>query len=174
MRKFLLGFIAAPVLLFVVGLIYIKLGLAPVAASSAPLPFEKTITRAALHARLKRERTKACPIAVSDQVYLAGAQVYRNNCAVCHGLPGQEELPPIGKGEFPKPPALFRGKGVTDDPVGVTYWQVANGVRLSGMPAFKGSLSTDQMWQVSLLLLHADQLPAEVETVLQKPLPAME
>jgi len=26
----------------------------------------------------------------------------------------------------------FKGKGVTDDPAGVTYWKVANGIRLTG------------------------------------------
>src|SRR5262245_53619158 len=50
---------------------------------------------------------------------------------------------------FPKPPHLFRGKGVTDDEPGETYWKVANGIRLTGMPAFKNSLSETEMWQVS-------------------------
>jgi mono/diheme cytochrome c family protein len=85
-------------------------------------------------------------------------------------LPGRDQTA-IAKGEFPKPPQLFKGKGVTDDPPGVTYWKVANGIRLTGMPGFSGSLSTEQMWQVSLLLSNADKLPASVETVLQQPLP---
>jgi hypothetical protein len=38
------------------------------------------------------------------------------------------------------------------------------------MPGFTGSLSTDQMWQVSLLLANADKLPATVRTALQQPL----
>jgi mono/diheme cytochrome c family protein len=83
-------------------------------------------------------------------------------------LPGQEQTP-IAKGEFPKPPALFKGKGVTDDPAGVTYWKVANGIRLTGMPGFKGSLTDEQMWQVSLLLANADKLPATAQSALQPP-----
>ena len=31
----------------------------------------------------------------------------------------------IAKGMFPKVPQLFKGKGVTDDPVGETFWKVA-------------------------------------------------
>jgi len=46
---------------------------------------------------------------------------------------------------------------VTDDPPGETYWKVANGIRLTGMPAFKDVLSDTQMWQVSLLLANADK-----------------
>jgi mono/diheme cytochrome c family protein len=65
---------------------------------------------------------------------------------------------------------LFQGKGATDDPVGDTYWVVANGIRLTGMPGFTGSLSSDQMWQVSLLLANADKVSAVVKRALQVPL----
>lgn len=166
MKQFLFGFLAAVILIVVGGYAYIAMGMAPVATSSAPLLFEKTITRIALDARVGKEAPKSSPVAASDQAYAAGALIYRQNCAVCHGLPGQDQSP-IAKGEFPKPPTLFKGKGVTDDPVGETYWKVANGIRLTGMPGFAGSLSTEQMWQVSLLLANADKLPASVTATLQ-------
>jgi hypothetical protein len=67
---------------------------------------------------------------------------------------------------FPKPPELLRGTGVTDDPRGETYWKVANGIRLTGMPSFNDSLSPTQMWQISLLLANADKLPGSVTAVL--------
>jgi thiosulfate dehydrogenase len=169
MRRFIFGFTAALTLIAAGGLGYVALGLAPVATASAPLPFEKLITGIALNARVKKEAPKSSPIPASDEVYAAGAKIYRDNCAVCHGLPGQDQTA-IAKGEFPKPPELFKGKGVTDDPAGVTYWKVANGIRLTGMPGFNGSLSSEQMWQVSLLLSNADKLPATVQTALQEPL----
>jgi len=65
----------------------------------------------------------------------AGVTFYKQNCAVCHGLPG-ENPSNIAKGMFPKPPELFNGKGVTDDPAWETYWKAKNGIRLTGMPAF--------------------------------------
>lgn len=71
---------------------------------------------------------------------------------------------------FPAPPHLFKGKGVTDDRAGETYWKVANGIRLTGMPAYNGSLSETEMWQVSLLLAKADKLPSQVRTGLQQSL----
>ena len=169
MRQFILGFIAALTLIVAGGLGYVAMGLAPVATASAPLPFEKLITGIALNARVNKEAPKSSPIQASDEVYAAGARIYRNNCAVCHGLPGRDQTA-IAKGEFPKPPELFKDKGVTDDPVGVTYWKVANGIRLTGMPGFKGSLSSEQLWQVSLLLSNADKLPAAVRSALQEPL----
>jgi thiosulfate dehydrogenase len=170
MRQFTFGFIAALILIIGGGICYLALGLAPVATASAPLPFEKLIAGMALDARVSKEAPKSSPIPPSDEAYAAGAHVYRNNCAVCHGLPGQDQTA-IAKGEFPKPPELFKGKGVTDDPAGETYWKVANGIRLTGMPGFNGSLSSEQMWQVSLLLSKADKLPAPVQAVLREPLP---
>ncbi len=170
MRQFIFGFIAALTLIAVGGLSYVALGLAPVATASAPLPFEKLITSIALNARVNKEAPKSSPIPASDEVYAAGATIYRNNCAVCHGLPGQDQSA-IAKGEFPKPPELFKGKGVADDPAGLTYWKVANGIRLTGMPGFSNSLSSEQMWQVSLLLSKGDKLPATVLAALHEPLP---
>jgi thiosulfate dehydrogenase len=169
MKQFMRGFIAAFVLLAVGGFAFIELGLAPVATSSAPLPFEKLITGIALDARVNKEAPKSSPIQPSDEGYAVGARVYRTNCAICHGLPAQDETA-IAKGEFPKPPQLLKGKGVSDDPPGVTYWKVANGIRLTGMPGFTASLTTDQMWQVSLLLANSDKLPGSVRTSLEQPL----
>jgi len=171
MRLFLFGFISALALLLAGGTAIIGLGLLPVATSSPPLPFERLITGIALDARISREAPTSSPIRPSDEVYLAGAKVYQNNCAVCHGLPGQEQTA-IAKGEFPKPPKLLEGTGVSDDPSGVTYWKVANGIRLTGMPGFSGSLTSEQMWQVSLLLANTDKLPPQILSVLQQAAPS--
>jgi thiosulfate dehydrogenase len=46
---------------------------------------------------------------------------------------------------------------------------VANGIRLSGMPAYNGSLSDTQLWQVSLMLAKADKLPASATANLHQP-----
>jgi mono/diheme cytochrome c family protein len=72
---------------------------------------------------------------------------------------------------FPHPPQLFKGKGVTDDPAGETFWRTANGIRLTGMPGFRGTLTDVQIWQVSLLLLNAGKLPPPVRDLVAQPLP---
>jgi mono/diheme cytochrome c family protein len=76
---------------------------------SGPLPFEKLITGIALNARVNKEAPKSSPLQPSDDVYIAGARVYRANCAVCPGLTGQEETG-IAKGELPKPRSFSRAK----------------------------------------------------------------
>jgi thiosulfate dehydrogenase len=161
-----LGLVAVPVAVY----FYFASGNAPVATSAPPMPFEKQMAKKALHAVIEREMPKSVPIQGDETNFAAGAQVYRQNCAVCHGLPGQPQTA-IAKGMFPVPPMLLEGKGVTDDPAGETYWKVANGIRLTGMPGFKPSLSETQMWQVSVMLAQADKLPAAVKQTLAAPLP---
>jgi thiosulfate dehydrogenase len=171
MGKLLTGFVLGvltTVLLASAGIYtYFRQGMAPVATSAPPMPFEKKLARMALRARMEREMPGEAPIASDDANLVAGAGVYVQHCAVCHGLPGVTQTA-IAEGEFPKPPHLFRGKGVTDDTAGETYWKVANGIRLTGMPGFDKSLSTDQMWQVSLLLANADKLPASAGAALAR------
>jgi mono/diheme cytochrome c family protein len=129
------------------------------------MPFEKTFARMALHARLDKEEPKTVPIAADEASFAAGALVYKENCAVCHGLPGQPQTA-IAKGMFPDPPKLMEGKGVTDDAPGETYWKVSGGIRMTGMPGFDKMLTTAQMWQVSLLCANADKLPPAVKEML--------
>jgi mono/diheme cytochrome c family protein len=162
MKKTLLGFgagLLAGFILLPLGVyLYFQQGYAPVATAAPPWPFEKRLASAALRARIAREAPGQCPIEATEDNLVAGAKIYREQCAVCHGLSGQPKTP-IAQGMFPRPPQLFKGKGVTDDPVGETYWKTANGIRLTGMPAFRDSLSESQLWQVSQLLLNATNLP---------------
>jgi len=166
MRKFLIGLILGVVAVPVVVFLYFASGSAPVATAAPPMPFERMLAKTALHARMDKEMPKAAPpISADEATYAAGAQIYKDNCAVCHGLPGQPQSA-IGKGMFPKPPMLWE-HDVTDDPPGETYWKVAGGIRMTGMPGYEKSLSTTQVWQVTLLLANADKLPQSVKDSLK-------
>ncbi len=165
--KFLAGFVFALVIIPAIIYCYFRLGYAPVATASSPWPFEKQLAHMALNARVDKESPKTAPFQPNEADFMNGAKVYRADCAVCHGLPGQSKTH-IAAGMYPVPPQLFEGHGVTDDPAGETYWKVANGIRLTGMPAYSKSLSDKEMWQVSLLLAGADKLPGSVAEVLRK------
>lgn len=162
MKPFIVGLIIGLVAIPLAVFSYFASGSAPVATAAPPMPFEKMLAKRALHARLDKEMPKSVPVPADESSYQAGAQVYRENCAVCHGSPGDKPSA-IAKGMFPDPPQLFKGKGVTDDEPGETYWKVANGIRLTGMPGFKQSLSETQMWQVSVLLANADKVSDSVK-----------
>ena len=140
----------------------------PVATKGGPLPFERAIAKAALHSAIGADDRRPSPIPADESNLTAGAHVYREQCAVCHGAWGQSATA-IAKGMFPAPPQLLPPKtGVTDDPVGETYWKVKHGIRLTGMPGYDGSLSETELWQVSQLLLHAAELPAAAQDALRR------
>jgi thiosulfate dehydrogenase len=170
--KFLLGFVFAFVVLFAGVWTYLKYGHPPVATADAAFPFEAQIVHVPLDARIHRE-LQAPPFATSEDVYETGAQIYRKQCAACHGTPGQDVA--YAKGMYPSAPQLWKKHthgnvvGVSDDEAGETFWKIKNGIRLSGMPSYQNILSTDEMWDVSLLLKNADQqLPDPVVSLLTK------
>jgi thiosulfate dehydrogenase len=136
------------------------------ATTSSPMPLEKTVARMALRASIGSARDQKDSLPFGEDNMLAGANVYRAQCAVCHGAPGQARTA-ISKGMFPPPPQLFeKDDMVTDDAEGVTYWKVTHGIRLTGMPGFIGALSDTQRWQVTMLVAHADKLSPAVQAAL--------
>jgi len=171
--KFLAGLIIEVLLIVGALFAYFLSGSAPVATADGTMPFEKMLANGALHARIEKEMPKPVPVAADEVTFLAGAHVYQHHCGLCRGLPDMDQGP-IAKGMFPKPPHLFRGKGVTDDEPGETYWKVENGIRLTGMPSFKGSLSDTEMWQVSVLLANADKLPPSAANLLSNTEPVLQ
>jgi thiosulfate dehydrogenase len=166
-KKFLIGFAAGLIVVPLAIYVYFARGMAPVATAAPEMPFERLLAKKALRVRREREMPRSVPIATDESNYAAGAHIYREHCAVCHGLPKQTQSA-IAKGMYPKPPALIEGKGVTDDPAGETYWKVTGGIRLTGMPGFQQTLSSTEIWQVSILLAHADNLPQKVRDILSQ------
>ena len=147
---------------------YFSSGRAPVAVTAPEMPLERKFASMALHRYLDKLPHPNPPVPQEEATFLAGAKVYKEHCAVCHGLPGEPKSV-IAAGMFPSPPHLFHDMGVTDDEPWETYWKVANGIRMTGMPGFKKSLSEKQMWQVSVLLKNADKLPDTVKAELVGP-----
>lgn len=153
----LLGVVLTP--LAVLG--WFWLGNMPVAVGDRTLPLEDKLAKISLDARVAHEQPKVVPVAADETNLNAGAAVYRDHCAACHGVYGK----PVGFAVHmvPQAPQLWQkrpdGKGIGVSGVSASeiYWKVSNGIRQSGMPAYKDTLSTSEVWQVSLLLTNADK-----------------
>jgi len=170
-KAFVVGILIGVLLVVAGAWLYFTKGWAPVAVADPPMLFEKKLAHGALNARVGKDpHTDPAPVPLTEETYLAGADVYKQNCGICHGLPGEPQNA-IAKGMFPTPPELFHGTGVTDDPAWETYWKAKNGIRLTGMPAFKGVLNDTQIWQVSVLVANADKISPAVKSALTSPLP---
>src|SRR5207245_8988781 len=150
--------------LLVVGIVfyYVSSGHTPVATSAPPLPFEKKLASIGLHAYLDKLPHPQPGVPTDEANLVAGAKVYKEQWATCHGLPGEPKSA-VSQGMYPSPPQLFHGVGVTDDEPWESYWKVENGIRMSGMPGFKGQLTETQIWQVSVLVKNADKISEAVK-----------
>jgi thiosulfate dehydrogenase len=161
----LVGFVAFPIL----GAAYLASGRLPVGVTDPPFPFEQSVAAAALESRVRRVAPERNLSSFRAADLMAGAQVYRRGCG-CHGLPG-EAVGPSEPKMYPEPPRLFTPDGsVADDPVGVTYWKIKNGIRMTAMPSFQGVLEDEQIWQIAALLASANKLPPDVMDALKQPL----
>lgn len=167
LKALLVGIVLGIIVVFAGVWIYFTGGHAPVAVADPPMPFEQKLAHGSLHAHMDKQKAVQPPIPADEKNLLAGVEVYKQNCAVCHGLPAEPETA-IAHGMYPKPPELFHGIGVTDDPAWETHWKAENGIRLTGMPSFKGRLTDPQLWQVSQLLANADKIPPSVKTALMR------
>ncbi len=165
LRGVVIGFVLAAVILGGGLYYYFASGMAPVATADPEMPFERMLAHMALDAHIQKQAKGEPPVSADEAAYLGGADVYKQHCASCHGLPGQTPTD-YSTTMYPDPPQLFRGKGVTDDPAAETYWKTANGIRLTGMPGFKSKLTETQMWQVSQLLAHANEISDPVKKIL--------
>lgn len=165
--KFWTGVIVGVLLVPVIVVVVANLGLLPAAANDSSMGFEPLVAEAGLFARIEREAPSRDVSSMPTNDLVAGASVYQKNCALCHGLPG-EDRNVVGGGMFPSAPRLLSPDGmVTGDSAGETHWKVKNGIRLSGMPSFSKALSDEQMWQVTAVVKRADKLPPEVMDALK-------
>ena len=87
------------------------------------------------------------PAAALEAKATAGYSGFEKNlCVMCHGAPGVEPTE-IGKGLYPRAPELSTA---TDDlSMAEVYWIIANGIKDTGMPAFKASQKEEDLWLIA-------------------------
>ena len=168
MIKFFVGVLVGIGLVVLAGYLFVARGGMFMGTDTKPLPLEEKIAGAAITASIGKSADDQSPLPADETNLLAGAKIFMNACAGCHGQLDQASS--AGKGFYPPPPHLLPpSTGVTDDPVGSTHWLVKNGVRFSAMPRFDKKLNDTEIWQVSLLLRNANKLPDSVQASLRQP-----
>lgn len=167
-KTFFLGVIVTIVAAAVCAYVILARGVIPASADSGPLPLEKWAARLSLRATLAQDAPKTPnPVPLTDANLIAGIQLYGRHCAICHGTAaGDASASPVAKGEYPAPPQLATN-GVEDDPMGWTYWKIDHGIRWTGMPSWKATLSDQQMWTLALFLKNMSKLSPAAEQAWQ-------
>jgi mono/diheme cytochrome c family protein len=100
--------------------------------------------------RGKKDRN---PLAATDENIHAGRQAFGSYCVVCHGRDGQNTGVPFADKVSPPVPSLA-GADVQSYTDGQLKWIIDNGIFPSGMPASRGVLSDEEMWQIVLYIRH--------------------
>lgn len=152
---------------------YFYFGRPPVAATDKSAWWEGLIGRVATERRMQRD-SKAAPFPADEDAFEGAARTYRSQCVQCHGSPSQNAE--VGATMLPAAPQFFGRdrRSTASRSAGELYWATAFGIRRSGMPAYRQSLTNTQLWQLALLLHSADQeLPDPVRNLLAPVIPAM-
>lgn len=163
MVRFILGVATTLVVLAAIAFTVVKFGLVPATADVAPPKMERMLARMSLGATIDREAPQPpYPFPSSDAAIVAGAKLYTQHCAMCHGS-GVGDATILSKGLYITPPQ-FAKHGVDDDPEGETYWKIEHGIRFTAMPSYKGSLTEEQIWQITYFMKNLpDHLPTEAQ-----------
>ncbi len=92
-------------------------------------------------------RSQTNPVAATDANIGAGKNAFGYYCVACHGRDGQNTGVPFAGAMGPPIPSLASAD-VQAYRDGQLKWIIEHGVYPSGMPASKGLLSDQEMWQI--------------------------
>lgn len=154
--KFMAGVLATLVVMVVIGGVIMFSGAYNVAASAGHSDAGNWLLHTAMHYSVKARTdgiTEPSDLADEDRVE-RGAGPYDQMCAACHLKPGQDTTL-VHSGLTPTPPRLDRS-GHWSAPE--QFWIVRHGIKMTGMPAWGGSHSDEELWDIVAFLQRLPEL----------------
>src|SRR5215469_359498 len=164
MKNFLLGVLAALVVVAAGTFAYLRLGLAEVRADLPGSQLESFLMSTAVHASVRRHAPEVSnPIQLTNENLIAGGKMYLGECAGCHGTPGNTENE-TGDSLYPTIPQFPKvGTEYTEAQV---FWVAKHGIRRAGMFA-NGKWDSDQkLWTIAAFIKRMNALPDPVKEAL--------
>lgn len=145
----------APVALIAAAVVLATMNLT---AEAEPSWLERTLAFGLLQTRIALSGTpKAVP---SDSNDKRSREIYQQRCAFCHG--GIDGTPAsFAHTLSPRPPQFFAEPPRAT--IAADAYIIKHGIRWTGMPAWKSSLSDQQIWTLALFLKHMNKLPPAAE-----------
>ncbi len=170
MKGFLWGIVFTLLVIAVGAFIAVREGYFNFSADTETSNFEKKIAMSAMDESVEHHAPQAKnPLQPNDETFIAGARLYRDNCAGCHGDPSHMATQ---LGDSFNPPAPQFWMDSPDMPEYENFYIIKHGIRWTAMPTWNKKLSDAQIWQIVTLLSHLDKLPDSANQELQKPAPA--
>jgi len=169
MKAFFSGIVVAIVIIFAGGYVAASRGYVNFEADQQPSALERHFATDAVDAATERRAPeRKNPMPASEENLVAGAQLYLNHCAGCHGVPANAESQ-FGRSFYPPVPAFF--KDSPDMPENQNFYIIQHGVRWTGMPTWGKTLTEPQIWQVVTFLSNIEKLPPAASKVFEAPTP---
>ncbi len=165
MKAFLFGVILTLFALVAGGYFLLKSGRMSFNADQEPSAVEEHLAMSAVDASTERNAPEMKNPAPADESNLvAGAKLYLDHCAGCHGLPANPESQ-FGRSFNPQVPAFF--KDAPDMPENQNFYIIQHGIRWTGMPSWKNTLNETQTWQLVTFLSNVQKLPPAARNELE-------
>ena len=163
MRGFILGIIFTLIALAAGGWWWLKQGYLDFAADHQASRFEGKLAMDAVDASTDRRAPEARnPVQPTPANLAAGAKLYLDHCAGCHGVPSHPDSqfarsfnPPVPE-FFNDPPDMSESQN---------FYIIQHGIRWTGMPAWNRTLSDTEIWEVVTFLANLGKLPPEAQKV---------
>jgi mono/diheme cytochrome c family protein len=164
MKNFLLGVLAALLVVAAGTFAYLRLGLAEVRADLPGSQLESFLMSTAVHASVRRHAPEISnPIQPTNENLIAGGKMYLGECAGCHGTPGNTENE---TGDSLYPPIPHFPKVGTEYTEAQVFWVAKHGIRRAGMFA-NGKWDSDQkLWAIASFIKRMNALPEPVNEAL--------
>jgi thiosulfate dehydrogenase len=157
MRGFIIGVVVTLVVLFGGAYIYMTSGAFDTrAVGNTPGSFERQVANKSVDEWVEGHAAKQDnPFQPTMENVTAGAKVYDDNCAFCHGSLKQP-ISPMRKNFYPSVPQLM--SRTPHDPDSDLFYVVKYGIRFTGMPGWDGQLSDDDMWKAVLFIKNSTMI----------------
>jgi len=134
-------------------------------ADAEPGTFERSIATRLLRLSIPADADRQQnPFATDPNAWRSSVDHFQDHCATCHGQNGRGTTE-MGKNMYPKVPDLAdaRIQSLSD---GALFYIIQNGVRWTGMPAWKGEHSPEETWRlVSFVRKMPSLTPQEIESL---------
>jgi mono/diheme cytochrome c family protein len=147
--QFLRHAVLTIVLLAVVAavVVFVALRGGALAANQEPGPMERSIAQRLVEFSIPRDASEQqSPFKGDPETWRHARDHYLDHCAVCHGENGKGETD-IGRNMYPRVPD-FTSSDVQSRSDGALFYIIQNGVRWTGMPAWKGEHSPEDTWKL--------------------------
>jgi len=162
MKGFIAG-IVTMVLVLAFGVVLALMGFVGMRADNPPSKIETLVAGHAMDASVARAAPKIANPVMADEVNLAaGARLYREHCAVCHGDPVHTKAT---LADSLNPPAPQFMKDMADMPENQNFYILQHGIRWTAMPGWKNVLSEQEIWQLVAFLSHMHELSPAAKQV---------